>query len=66
MKLKEYKVYPKKQDADTDIWYYVDAPSRRIAKWCGAACFNNDYASFLKASDMVAERFRYKETNDDE
>ena len=65
MKVKVYKVYPKKQNVDTDIWYYVDAPSKRIAKWCGAACYNNDHATFLRSSDMVAERFRYMETNND-
>lgn len=65
MRVKVYKVYPKKQNADAAIWYYVDAPSKRIAKWCGAACYNNEYAAFLKASDMIAERFRYMETNDD-
>ena len=67
MKVKVYKVYPKKQTGDDDrFWYYVDAPSKRIAKWCGAACYNNEYAAFLRASDMVAERFRYRETDNDE
>lgn len=66
MKAKVYIVYPKKQDAGTDIWYYVDAPSKRIAKWCGAACYNNDYNTFLTAKDMVAERFRCMETNNNE
>ena len=67
MKVKVYKVYPKKQTGDEDtFWYYVDAPSKRIAKWCGAACYNNDYASFLRASDMGAERFRCMETNNNE
>ena len=62
MKVKVYKVYPKRHE---DVWYYVDAPSKRIAKWCGAACYNNDYTAFLKASDMIAERFRCMETNND-
>ena len=66
MKAKVYIVYPKKQDDDTDIWYYVDAPNKRIAKWCGAACYNNDYTAFLRAKDMVAERFRCMETNNNE
>lgn len=45
MKVKVYKVYPKKQTGDEDrFWYFVDAPSKRIAKWCGAACYNNEYA----------------------
>lgn len=52
MKVKVYKVYPKN---NTELYYLVDAPSKRIAKWCGAAIVNNDYASFLTAKDMVAE-----------
>ena len=66
MRIKVYKVYPKGRDPyDNTCWYYVDAPSKRIAKWCGAACFNNDYAAFLRASDMIAERFRCTETTND-
>jgi hypothetical protein len=40
------------------MWYLVDAPSKRIAKWCGAAILNNTYANFLTAKNMVAERFK--------
>ena len=66
MKVKVYKVYPKKQTGDDDrFWYYVDAPSKRIAKWCGAACYNNDYSAFLRASDMIAKRFRCTEKKND-
>ena len=54
-KVKVYKVYPKNQP---DLWYYVDAPSRRVAKWCGAAILNNTYYNFLTAKHMKAERFR--------
>lgn len=32
MKVKVYKVSLKE---DPNIWYFVDAPSKRIAKWCG-------------------------------
>ena len=64
MKVKVYKVYPKSH-TDDDVWYFVDAPSKRIAKWCGAACCNNEYNTFLTAKDMVAERFKYTETNND-
>ena len=53
-KVKVYKVYPKD---NPDLYYMVDAPSRRVAKWCGAAIINNDYASFLSARDMKAEIF---------
>jgi hypothetical protein len=51
-KVRVYKVYPKN---NVELYYLVDAPSKRIAKWCGAAIINNDYASFLSARDMVAE-----------
>ena len=55
MKVKVYKVYPKN---NPDLWYLVDAPTKRIAKWCAAAIINNDYATFLSAKDMKAERFK--------
>ena len=57
-KVKVYKVYPKNQP---DLYYYVDAPSKRVAKWCGAAIVNNEYATFLAAKHMKAERFREAE-----
>jgi hypothetical protein len=55
-KVKVYKVYPKN---NTELYFLVDAPSKRIARWCGAALMNNDYACFLTAKDMVAEKFIY-------
>ena len=58
MKVKVYKVYPKDSH---DLWYFVDAPSKRIAKWCGATIMNNTYCSFLTAKDMVAKRFKAEE-----
>jgi hypothetical protein len=58
MKVKVYKVYPKN---NPDLWYLVDAPSKRIAKWCGAAIVNNEYACFLTAKDMKVERFKAQE-----
>lgn len=54
MKIKVYRVWPKNNPAN---YYMVDAPSMRIAKWCGANLVNNDYAVFLSAKDMKAERF---------
>ena len=33
-KVKLYKVYPKNKP---ELWYIVDAPTKRIAKWCGTA-----------------------------
>jgi hypothetical protein len=58
VKVKVYKVYPKDR---TDLWYLVDAPSKRIAKWCGAAILNNVYTVFLTAKDMVAENWKPEE-----
>ena len=57
-RVKVYKVYP---EDNPDLWYYVDAPSKRIAKWCGANMLNATFSSFLSAEDMVAERFRIQE-----
>ena len=58
MKVKVYKAYPKD---NPDLWYLVDAPTKRIAKWCGAAILNSTYCNFLAAKHMVAERFLIKE-----
>ena len=58
MKVKVYRVVPKKNT--NGVFYMVDAPNRRIAKWCGANLFNNEYIAFLSAKDMIAERFRVK------
>ena len=57
-KIKVYKVYPKN---NPDLWYLVDAPSKRIAKWCGAAILNNTYCVTLVAKDMVAKRWKEEE-----
>lgn len=58
MKVKVYRVVPKKNINAT--YYMVDAPSKRIAKWCGVNLFNYEYLTFLSANDMIAERFRVK------
>ena len=59
MNVKVYRVVPKKNK--NGVFYMVDAPSKRIAKWCGANLFNNEYIDFLSAKDMIAERFKAKE-----
>lgn len=56
MKVKVYRVAPKENP--NGVSYLVDAPSKRIAKWCGANLFNNEYIDFLAAKDMIAEHFR--------
>lgn len=58
MKVKVYKVSLKE---DPTIWYFVDAPSKRVAKWCGAALYNNEYLGFHTNKDMKVERFKYEE-----
>ena len=58
MKIKVYKVWVKD---NPNIWYYVDAPSRRIAKWCGANLSNNEYSGFLTNKDMKVKKFTYEE-----
>ena len=61
MKVKVYRVAPKKNP--NGVSYLVDAPSKKIAKWCGATLFNNEYIDCLAAKDMIAERFT---VNDEE
>ena len=58
MKVKVYKVSLKE---DPSIWYLVDAPSKRVARWCGAALYNNEYLGFRTHKDMKVERFTYEE-----
>ncbi len=57
-KIKVYKVWPKN---NPDLWYLVDAPSKRIAKWCGTAILNNTYCVSKTAKDMVAKRWKPEE-----
>ena len=56
MKVKVYRVFPKHNSSE--IFYMVDAPNKRIARWCGANLYNNEYFTFLSDKDMIAERFR--------
>ena len=58
MKVKVYKVSLKE---DPNIWYFVDAPSKRVARWCGATLYNNEYAGFRTNKDIKVERFKYEE-----
>ena len=58
MKIKVYKVLVKD---NPDIYYLVDAPSKRIAKWQGAALCNNEFTTFKLAEDMEVEKFSYEE-----
>ena len=59
--LKVVKVYKVSLKNNPRISYYVDAPSKRIARWCGAALFNNEHSGFKTDKDMKAEKFTYEE-----
>ena len=59
MKVKVYRVIPKENP--NSVSYLVDAPSKKIAKWCGANLFNNEYFDFLAAKDMIAVRFMVRD-----
>lgn len=63
MKVKTYTVRPIK---NPKIYYFVDAPNKGIAKWCGANMYNNDYATSLLAKDMRVKRFIYNEVKQDD
>lgn len=55
MKIKVYRVLIGNE------WYHVDAPNRRIAKWCAANLYNHDYVDFATAKDVKKiERYKYK------
>lgn len=58
MKVKVYKVSLKE---DPSIWYLVDAPSKRVARWCGAALYNNEYMGFRTHKAIKVEKFTYEE-----
>ena len=51
--MKEYIVVLKSNP--TEYWYSVDAPSKRIARWCALNMFQNDYyGPALKVNDFKA------------
>lgn len=60
MKVKVYRVIPKHNSSG--ISYIVDAPNKRIARWCGANLYNHEYFDFLSNKDMIAKRFKLKGT----
>lgn len=53
--LKTYIVYPK---GEPDLWYEVDAPTRRVAKWCGLNVIQANYVCNYTIKDMIAEKKR--------
>lgn len=60
MKVKVYRVFLKESTVGS-IYYYVDAPNKRIARWCGANLYNNEYMGFRSAKDFTVTRFTYEE-----
>lgn len=59
MKVKVYQVWIKNE------YYLVDAPNERIAKWCAANLYNNQYFGFASAKDVdIIKRYGYKETSE--
>lgn len=53
--IKRYIVYPK---ANPDLWYEIEAPTRRIAKWCGLNVIKANYCCGYTKRDMVVKRYR--------
>lgn len=50
---KTYIVHPK---GASDLWYEIDAPSKRIAKWCGLNVIQANYGCNYTVKDMIAKR----------
>ena len=46
MKVKVYKVLVRGEE------YFVDAPNKRVAKWCGLNLFNNEYMPEATIKDV--------------
>ena len=46
MKAKVYRVWVRGE------WYFVDAPNKRIAKWCAVNLYNNEYMPFATIKDV--------------
>ena len=47
--IKMYKVVVR------NAYYYVDAPNKRIAKWCGYNMFCNEYCSDASIKEVKVE-----------
>ena len=61
--MKEYIVVLKSDP--TKHWYSVDAPSRRIARWCALNMFQNEYCGpTIKANDFKAYPAKLKTTKE--
>lgn len=65
MKIKVYRVELRKPWIWKDF-YYVNAPSKRIARWCGANLFNNNFPVCFTAKSVKATRYTEKRGKDNE
>ena len=57
MKAKTWVCYIK----NSPDWYYVEAPSKRIARWCAVNTHNAYSLSNITAKDITVEKFKYVE-----
>lgn len=55
--IKTYIVYPR---SAPELWYEIEAPTKRIAKWCGLNAVQSNYGCGYTIKDMVVERKRDK------
>lgn len=51
--IKTYIVYPK---GEPDLWYEIDAPTKRVAKWCGLNVIQTNYCGGYSIKDIVVRR----------
>jgi hypothetical protein len=54
--MKTYVVYLKH---NPDIWYEVDAPSKRVARWVGFNIHNSNYMCGSPLKDYAVKRKKY-------
>lgn len=47
-----------------NAYYYVDAPNKRIAKWCGYNMFCNEYCSDASIKEVKVELIGRENSND--
>lgn len=55
MFIKTYEVFVKN---DHNVSYIVEAPSKRVARWCGHALFSDQYFANTKIRDIKVRRLK--------
>jgi hypothetical protein len=58
MKVKTYKA------TIFDVTYYIKAPNKRVAQWCGLNLYHNNYPSFTTVNDVKVELVEEEEVYD--